>query len=103
MINWNTLSDYKKRIAESRTFCFLHEVEELHNKNLTKGGDLENAIVIVDKILSKKKLSSLSKMLGKKNIEVKKEGILNNTKLRFHNEPARHKLLDVVGDIGLLG
>jgi len=102
-VTLNTLSDYKKRIAESRTFCFLHEVEELHNKNLIKGGDLENAIVIVDKILSKKKLSSLSKMLGKKNIEVKKEGILNNTKLRFHNEPARHKLLDVVGDIGLLG
>ena len=70
---------------------------------MIKGGDLNNAIVIVDKIISENKLNKLSKLLGKKKVKVEKEGILNNVKLRYHNEPARHKLLDVLGDITLLG
>ena len=99
----NELSKFKSEVANSRTFCFLHEVEELFNKNLIKGGDLNNAIVIVDKVISENKLNKLSKLLGKKKVKVEKEGILNNVKLRYHNEPARHKLLDVLGDITLLG
>ena len=99
----NELSKFKNEVANSRTFCFLHEVEELFNKNLIKGGDLNNAIVIVDKVISENKLNKLSKLLGKKKVKVEKEGILNNVKLRYHNEPARHKLLDVLGDITLLG
>ena len=99
----NELSKFKNEVANSRTFCFLHEVEELFNKNLIKGGDLNNAIVIVDKIISKNKLNKLSKLLGKNKVKVEKQGILNNVKLRYHNEPARHKLLDVLGDITLLG
>ena len=102
-VTLNEISDFKNKIADSRTFCFLHEVEELFKNNLIKGGDLNNAIVIVDKVISKKKLLEISKMLGKKEIQVKKEGILNNAKLRHHNEPARHKLLDVIGDLALLG
>jgi len=99
----NELSKFKNEVANSRTFCFLHEVEELFKKNLIKGGDLNNAIVIVDKVISENKLNKLSKLLGKKKVKVKKEGILNNVKLIYHNEPARHKLLDVLGDITLLG
>ena len=99
----NELSKFKNEVANSRTFCFLHEVEKLFKKNLIKGGDLNNAIVIVDKIISENKLNKLSKLLGKKKVKVEKEGILNNVKLRYHNEPARHKLLDVLGDITLLG
>ena len=99
----NELSKFKTEVANSRTFCFLHEVEELYKKNLIKGGDLNNAIVIVDKVITKKKLDDISKLLGKKKVKVEKEGILNNIKLRYHNEPARHKLLDILGDITLLG
>ena len=99
----NELSKFKNEVANSRTFCFLHEVEKLFKKNLIKGGDLNNAIVIVDKVISENKLNKLSKLLGKKKVKVEKEGILNNVKLRYHNEPARHKLLDVLGDITLLG
>ena len=99
----NELSKFKNEVANSRTFCFLHEVEELFKKNLIKGGDLNNAIVIVDKVISENKLNKLSKLLGKKKVKIEKEGILNNIKLRYHNEPARHKLLDVLGDITLLG
>ena len=99
----NQIEDFKKEISECRTFCFLREVEELFKNNLIKGGDLDNAIVIVDKMLDKNKLKEISKMLGKKNIKLESEGILNNTKLRFKNEPARHKLLDVIGDLALIG
>ena len=99
----NKISKFKKEISKARTFCFLHEIEQLHSKNLIKGGDLNNAIVIVDKVITKKKLDDISKLLGKKKVKVEKEGILNNIKLRYHNEPARHKLLDILGDITLLG
>ena len=99
----NKIDNFKKDIAKSRTFCFLHEVEILFKQNLIKGGDLNNAIVIVDKVLNNNKLREISKMIGKKDIKIKKEGILNNTKLRYTNEPARHKLLDVIGDLALVG
>ena len=99
----NKISKFKKEISKARTFCFLHEVEQLFNKNLIKGGDLNNAIVIVDKILKKSKLDQISKMMGRKKVKVEKEGILNNTKLQYNNEPARHKLLDIIGDLALVG
>jgi len=99
----NKISKFKKEISKARTFCFLHEIEELFNKNLIKGGDLNNAIVIVDKILKKSKLDQISKMMGRKKVKVEKEGILNNTKLQYNNEPARHKLLDIIGDLALVG
>ena len=99
----NQISNFKKDISDARTFCFLHEIEDLFKKNLIKGGDLDNAIVIVDKVIDEKKLNEISKLLGKKNIKVDKQGILNNIKLKYNNEPARHKLLDIVGDLALVG
>jgi len=99
----NDISDFSKDFASSRTFCFLHEVEELYNNNLIKGGDLNNAIVIVDKKVDNDHLQKLSELLNIPKVEVKSEGILNNVELRHKNEPARHKLLDVVGDLALLG
>uniref|UniRef100_UPI004049F637 bifunctional UDP-3-O-[3-hydroxymyristoyl] N-acetylglucosamine deacetylase/3-hydroxyacyl-ACP dehydratase n=1 Tax=Fulvivirga sp. TaxID=1931237 RepID=UPI004049F637 len=99
----NDITEFKTEIASCRTFCFLHELEELFSKNLIKGGDLSNAIVVVDRVVKEEELEKLSKMLGKPQVEVKKEGILNNVELRYKNEPARHKLLDVVGDLALIG
>ena len=99
----NQISNFKKDISDSRTFCFLHEIEDLFKKNLIKGGDLDNAIVIVDKVIDEKKLKEISQLLGKKNIKVDKQGVLNNIKLKYNNEPARHKLLDIVGDLALVG
>lgn len=101
--NLTDIAEFKDEIAACRTFCFLHELEELYNNNLIKGGDLSNAIVIVDRVVTEEELAKLSKMLNKPKVEVKKEGILNNVELRFKNEPARHKLLDVVGDLALVG
>ena len=99
----NQISNFKKDVSDARTFCFLHEIEYLFKKNLIKGGDLDNAIVIVDKVIDEKKLKEISQLLGKKNIKVDKQGILNNIKLKYNNEPARHKLLDIVGDLALVG
>ena len=99
----NQISNFKKDVSDARTFCFLHEIEDLFKKNLIKGGDLDNAIVIVDKVIDEKKLKDISQLLGKKNIKVDKQGILNNIKLKYNNEPARHKLLDIVGDLALVG
>lgn len=98
-----SLKGFKKEVANCRTFCFLHEIEYLYNNNLIKGGDLNNAIVVVDRVLDKTELDKLAKIFGKDNIEVKQEGILNNLKLHHNNEPARHKLLDIVGDLTLIG
>ena len=97
------ISDFKNEIAPCRTFCFLHELEMLLDNNLIKGGDLNNAIVVVDKPLGSKEIARLAKFFGKEKIEVKSEGYLNNLELRFPNEPARHKLLDIVGDLALIG
>src|SRR3546814_3807472 len=97
------ISEFNKEIASSRTFCFLHELEMLLNHNLIRGGDLNNAIVVVDKEVSEEELARLAKLFKREKISVAKEGILNNIRLRHQNEPARHKLLDVVGDLALVG
>jgi len=97
------MADFKTQIAPCRTFCFLHELEMLIDNNLIKGGDVNNAIVVVDKPVGAVELERLRKVFKKDKIEVKSEGYLNNLELRFPNEPARHKLLDVVGDLALVG
>jgi UDP-3-O-[3-hydroxymyristoyl] N-acetylglucosamine deacetylase / 3-hydroxyacyl-[acyl-carrier-protein] dehydratase len=99
----DNMDDYKKEIAASRTFVFLHELEHLLNQGLIKGGDLDNAIVIADRKISQKELDALAKRLNKPKMKIDKEGILNTTKLHFENEPARHKLLDIIGDVALIG
>ena len=98
-----TIKEFKSEIAPCRTFCFLHELEALLKNDLIKGGDINNAIVVVDKPVSEKEMSRLAKVFKREKIEVKSEGYLNNLELRFPNEPARHKLLDVVGDLALIG
>lgn len=97
------ISEFGPEIASCRTFCFLHELEALHKQGLVRGGDLNNAIVVVDKVVDKEQLAEIAKLFNKPTVEVKKEGILNNTELRYKNEPARHKLLDVLGDLALVG
>ncbi|MBL4656024.1 MAG: bifunctional UDP-3-O-[3-hydroxymyristoyl] N-acetylglucosamine deacetylase/3-hydroxyacyl-ACP dehydratase [Bacteroidia bacterium] len=97
------INDFKDEIASCRTFCFLHELEELVSQNLIKGGDLNNAIVVVDKVVDEKELKHLRTLFNRPNVSVGKDGILDNVKLRYQNEPARHKLLDVVGDLALIG
>lgn len=97
------ISEFSTEFADARTFCFLHELEFLLKNKLIKGGDLNNAIVVVDKVIEPTELQRLAKMFNKENIEVKQEGILNNIELRYPNEPARHKLLDIVGDLALIG
>lgn len=97
------ISDFKTEIAPCRTFVFLHELEYLIHNNLIKGGDLNNAIVFVNRLISQDELDRLAKFFNKPRVEVLKEGILNNLELKFPNEPARHKLLDVVGDLALVG
>ena len=97
------ISQFKKEIASCRTFCFLHELEMLLKNNLIKGGDLNNAIVVVDKVISEEELDHLAKLFNRDKIAVAREGILNNVELRHQNEPARHKLLDVIGDLALIG
>ncbi|BDD03640.1 bifunctional UDP-3-O-[3-hydroxymyristoyl] N-acetylglucosamine deacetylase/3-hydroxyacyl-ACP dehydratase [Aureibacter tunicatorum] len=96
------LSQFKNEIAPCRTFCFLHELEMLLEAGLIKGGDVDNAIVIVDREVQEHELDRLAKLFNKDKIEVK-EGTLNNIELRYKNEPARHKLLDVMGDLALVG
>ncbi|MFY8004156.1 MAG: 3-hydroxyacyl-ACP dehydratase FabZ, partial [Chitinophagaceae bacterium] len=98
-----TMRDFKAEIAPCRTFCFLHELEMLLEHDLVKGGDINNAIVVVDKPISDEEMNRLAKAFKRDKIEVKSEGYLNNLELRFPNEPARHKLLDIVGDLALIG
>ena len=99
----DTISDFKNTIAPSRTFSFLHELETLLENGLIKGGDLNNAIVYVDKPLSESNMDRLQEAFGKDNIAVQPNGILDNLSLHFSNEAARHKLLDVIGDLALVG
>jgi len=99
----NHISDFKNDIADSRTFSFLHELEALLEHGLIKGGDLNNAIVYVDKELSNDTMEKLKVAFGKDSIKVKPNGILDNLTLHHPNEAARHKLLDVVGDLALIG
>jgi UDP-3-O-[3-hydroxymyristoyl] N-acetylglucosamine deacetylase/3-hydroxyacyl-[acyl-carrier-protein] dehydratase len=97
------ISDFNHEIAPCRTFSFFHELESLLANNLIKGGDINNAIVVVDKPVTEDQVQRISKVFNKKDVQVSEEGILNNLQLRFPNEPARHKLLDVVGDLALVG
>ncbi len=100
------LEQFNTEIAACRTFVFLRELEFLAQNNLIKGGDLDNAIVLVDRLdIPQEELDRLAKLLGKENLKISIEGIgvLNSTKLQFENEPARHKLLDIVGDLALVG
>lgn len=101
--NMNTISEFKEEIAAARTFSFLHEIEMLLENDLIKGGDLNNAIVYVDKKLSPETMQKLKKAFKKEDIKVKPNGILDNLNLHWANEAARHKLLDVVGDLALVG
>ena len=98
-----SLKDFKTDFADARTFSFLHEIEMLLENGLIKGGDLNNAIVYVDKELSNKTMNKLKKAFNKKEISVQPNGILDNLTLHYPNEAARHKLLDVIGDLALIG
>lgn len=98
-----SMSDFKTQIASSRTFSFLHELETLLDNGLIKGGDLNNAIVYVDKEISEKTMQNLKVAFGKDKIAVTPNGILDNLTLHYPNEAARHKLLDVIGDLALVG
>jgi len=96
--------EFEKEFAPSRTFCFLSEIEFLRDQGLIKGGDLNNAIVIVDKDATTDELNEMQKKLGlEESIILGSNGTLNNRELRFKNEPARHKLLDLIGDLALIG
>ena len=97
------ISDFKTEISDSRTFSFLHELESLLENGLIKGGDLNKAIVYVDKEISPATMESLKVAFGKDEITVKPNGILDNLTLHYPNEAARHKLLDVIGDLALIG
>ena len=97
------IAKFADEIANCRTFCFLHELESLFKANLIQGGDLNNAIVVVDRVVQEDEIQYLADLFKVKKVEVKSEGILNNVELRYKNEPARHKLLDVIGDLALIG
>jgi len=97
------LQSFQEEIAPCRTFVFLHELEYLAKNNLIKGGDVDNAIVIVDRQMEQEELDRLADLFNKPHVSVLPEGILNNVDLRFSNEPARHKLLDLMGDLALVG
>jgi UDP-3-O-[3-hydroxymyristoyl] N-acetylglucosamine deacetylase / 3-hydroxyacyl-[acyl-carrier-protein] dehydratase len=100
----NDITLFKDEIASCRTFCFLHELEALYKQNLIKGGDLTNAIVIVDREVGEGELDHLAQLLNKPKVEVNESsGILNNVELHHPNEMARHKLLDLIGDLALVG
>lgn len=97
------LKEFENEIAPCRTFVFLHELETLISRNLIKGGDLTNAIVFVNRNVSAEELDHIAAFFKKPKVAVKEGGILNNVELYFENEPARHKLLDVIGDLTLVG
>jgi len=99
----NDIADFSQEIAPCRTFVFLHELEHLVDNNLIKGGDFSNAIVFVDKMIPDAQLKRLADLFDKPDVQVMSQGILNNVELYHPNEPARHKLLDLLGDLALLG
>ncbi len=98
-----SMKDFKEEISKARTFVFLHELEHLYKSNLIKGGSVDNAIVLVDKILDAPEIERLKTIFNKEDIKVEQRGILNNVSLNYNNEPARHKLLDIIGDLALTG
>ncbi|NQU81091.1 MAG: bifunctional UDP-3-O-[3-hydroxymyristoyl] N-acetylglucosamine deacetylase/3-hydroxyacyl-ACP dehydratase, partial [Bacteroidetes bacterium] len=97
------ISDFEKEIAMCRTFVFFHELEGLAKMGLIKGGDIDNAIVILDRKVKQSEIDRIADLFNKPHIEANSEGILNNINLHFSNEPARHKLLDIIGDLALVG
>lgn len=97
------ISEFKSEIGSCRTFCFLHELEQLINNGLIKGGDLTNAIVYVDKEISEETMNHLKRIFHRDKVTVKPNGVLDNLTLLYPNEAARHKLLDVMGDLALVG
>jgi UDP-3-O-[3-hydroxymyristoyl] N-acetylglucosamine deacetylase/3-hydroxyacyl-[acyl-carrier-protein] dehydratase len=99
----NHISEFHENFASSRTFCFLHELEQLLDNGLIRGGELSNAIVYVDKVVTDKELEKLRGVFNMDEVHVRPNGILNNLELRHSNEAARHKLLDVLGDLALVG
>ncbi len=101
--NLDDISRFEEEVSSARTFVFLHELEFLLKNNLIKGGDLDNAIVIIDRKVSQDELDHLAELFNKPRVKVQPEGILNNIELNFSNEPARHKLLDILGDLALVG
>jgi UDP-3-O-[3-hydroxymyristoyl] N-acetylglucosamine deacetylase/3-hydroxyacyl-[acyl-carrier-protein] dehydratase len=99
----DSIDDFEEEISRSRTFVFFHELEPLYKAGLIKGGDLDNAIVILEKEVSQEELDRIAKLFNRPGINSHKAGILNNTELLYPNEPARHKLLDIMGDLALVG
>lgn len=99
----DTIEDFEEEISKSRTFVFFHELEPLFKMGLIKGGDLDNAIVILEKEVDQSEIDRIAKMFHRPGISTHTAGILNNTELRYPNEPARHKLLDIMGDLALVG
>ena len=99
----DSLNDFEEEVSACRTFVFLHELEPLLKNNLIKGGDLDNAIIIIDKEVTQEELDKLADLFNQPRVEVRPTGILNNLELVYPNEPARHKLLDVIGDLALCG
>jgi UDP-3-O-[3-hydroxymyristoyl] N-acetylglucosamine deacetylase / 3-hydroxyacyl-[acyl-carrier-protein] dehydratase len=99
----SVFTQYQTEIAPARTFVFVHELEHLLSQGLIKGGDIDNAVVIANNAMSEEELTILAKKLNKSSVGIRREGVLNTTELRFTNEPARHKLLDVIGDLSLMG
>jgi UDP-3-O-[3-hydroxymyristoyl] N-acetylglucosamine deacetylase/3-hydroxyacyl-[acyl-carrier-protein] dehydratase len=99
----DSIDDFEEKISKSRTFVFFHELEPLFNKGLIKGGDLDNAIVILEKEVEQSEIDRIAKLFNRPGINTHTAGILNNTELRYPNEPARHKLLDIMGDMALVG
>lgn len=99
----NKLSDYREEISPCRTFVLFRDLEVLLRRNLIKGGDLDNAIVIMDRKVDQEELDRLADLFNKPRMTVTSPGVLNNIDLRFQNEPARHKLLDLMGDLALVG
>jgi UDP-3-O-[3-hydroxymyristoyl] N-acetylglucosamine deacetylase/3-hydroxyacyl-[acyl-carrier-protein] dehydratase len=99
----DSIDDFEEKISRSRTFVFFHELEPLFNKGLIRGGDLDNAIVILEKEVEQSEIDRIAKLFNRPGINTHTAGILNNTELRYPNEPARHKLLDIMGDIALVG
>ena len=99
----DSIDDFEAKICRSRTFVFFHELEPLFNMGLIKGGDLDNAIVILEKEVEQSEIDRIAKLFNRPGINTHTAGILNNTELRYPNEPARHKLLDIMGDLALVG
>lgn len=97
------IEDFQNFFAPARTFAFLHEIEPMLKNGLIKGGDLQNAIIFIDHLISEEEQQRLIKYFNMPDIRVREEGILNNVELRFENEPARHKLIDILGDLTLVG